>query len=139
MKRLIYLSISLAIFLLVFAAAGFGQGGAQPQPISPTAQTQAPLDKQTAKIKEQVKKIIAGDKVTKKVRMKNGTTYRGFIGTPTEDAFVVQDKTGGLTTIKYSDVVSIDKKDVSTPLKIGLGAAAGVIGLFLIAIFAPHN
>ena len=103
--------------------------------------TQAPQDKKTEKIKEQVKKIIAGEKVTKKIKMSNGTTYLGFLSQATEDSFVVQDKTGGSTTVKYSDVKSIDKKDVSTGLKIGIGAAAGAGALILILflVYATGN
>ena len=95
--------------------------------------TQTKQDKHTEKIKEQVKKIVADEKVTKKVKMLNGTIYLGFISTPTEDSFVVQYKTGGSTTVKYSDVKSIDKKEVSTGLKIGIGAAAGIGALILIS------
>ena len=99
---------------------------------------QPTVDKKTEKIKAQVKKIVAGEKVTKKVKLKNGTTYRGFIESPSEDSFVVQDKTGGSNTVKYSDVESIDKKDVPTALKIGIGAGAAVVVLVLLTIFPPH-
>ena len=95
--------------------------------------TQAIQDKKTEKIKAQVKKIIVDERVTKKVKMRNGTIYLGFISTPTEDSFVVQDKSGSSTTVKYSDVDSINKKDVSTGLKIGIGAAAGIGALILIS------
>lgn len=94
--------------------------------------TQTPQDKNTQKIKEKVKKIVADEKVTKKVKMNNGAIYLGFIGQPTEDSFVVQDKDGNSNTLKYSDVKSIDKKDLSTGAKIGFGAAAGAGALILI-------
>ena len=100
------------------------------------AQTsQTSQDKNTQKIKEQVKKIVADEKVTKRVKLHNGTIYQGFLSQPSEDTFVVQDKTGGSTTVKYAEVMSIDKKDVPTALKIGIGAGAGILVLFIIAFF----
>ena len=112
----------LSIFTLTLAQPALAQA----------AQTKQ--DKKTEKIKEQVKKIVAGEKVTKKVKLNNGATYLGFLSQASEDSFIVQDKTGSSTTLKYSDVDSVTKKDVSTGLKIGLGAAAGAGILFLILI-----
>lgn len=117
------LMLILSVFTLTFAHPALART------------TQTNQDKKTEKIKNQVKKIIADEKVTKKVKMNNGTTYLGFLSQATEDSFVVQDKTGGSTTVKYSDVKSIDKKDVPTALKIGIGAGAGALVLFLLLFF----
>ena len=119
-NKIMTLLFVLSVFTLMMARPALAQT------------TQAKQDKNTEKIKEQVRKIVADEKVTKKVKLNNGAIYIGFISQPTEDNFVVQDKEGHSNTIKYSDVKSIDKKDVSTGLKIGLGAAAGIGVLFLL-------
>ena len=122
LNKITTVMLILSVFALAFTRPALAQT------------TQATQDKSTEKIKEQVKKIVADEKVTKKVKMRNGTTYLGFISTPTEDSFVVQDKTGNSTTVKYSDVDSINKKDVPTGVKIGLGAAAGA-GVLILILF----
>jgi hypothetical protein len=79
-KKAAIVILLLSIFTLANAHSSFAQ-----------------TDKNTEKIKVQVKKIIAGEKVTKKVKLHNGTVYKGFLGSATDDSFVVQDKTGGFT------------------------------------------
>ena len=121
------LLLILSVFTLAFARPTLAQS------------VTAIQDKKTAKIKDQVKNIIAGEKVTKKVKLNNGTIHRGFLSSATDVSFVVQDKTGGTTTIKYSDVDSITKKDVSTGLKIGIGAAAGAAAIILLYFFSARG
>ena len=125
LNKITTLMLILSIFALAFTRPALAQT------------TQAKQDKRTEKIKEQVKKIVADERVTKKVKMNNGTIYLGFISSPAENSFVVQDKTGSSTTVKYSDVDSINKKDVPTGVKIGLGAAAGA-GVLILILFLRY-
>lgn len=121
-NKAVTLMLILLVFTLAFANPAFAR----------TSQTDQ--DKKTVKIKEQVRKIIAGEKVTKKVKLNNGAIYLGFISQPTNDSFVVTDKDGNSNTIKYSDVRSIDRKDVPIGALIGVGAAAGAV-VFLLLLF----
>ena len=68
--------------------------------------------------------------------MNNGAIYLGF-QSATEDSFTCRIRR--IETIKYSEVKSIDKKDVSTGVKIGIGAAVGAGALILITFLIYAN
>ena len=92
------------------------------------AQTQQ--EKQTAKVKERIRKSASGDRGIVKVKLFNETRYQGVVREANEDDFVVVDKLGNPYTVRYSDVKSINGKGLSTGAKIGIGIAIGVGAVF---------
>ncbi|HRH42094.1 MAG TPA: hypothetical protein PKY82_10650 [Pyrinomonadaceae bacterium] len=95
---------------------------------------QTKAEKKTAKVKEKIKKLGLGERVKIKVNLYNGTSYQGYVNEATEDNFVVVDKNGTPTTVKYSDVDSVGGKNLSTGAKIAIGAGIGV-GATILTLF----
>lgn len=74
------------------------------------------------KVKRSVEKLGVGEKARTTVKLKDGTTHKGYVYQANEDTFVVVDgKTGQKTTIAYADVRAIKGHNMSTGAKIGLG------------------
>lgn len=90
-------------------------------------------EKKTEKIRSKVKKLGTGEKAKIRVKLGDGTTYQGYIRESSESDFVVVDKTGSSTGVKYSDVKSIGGKNLSTGAKIAIAASAiGAIIFFAV-------
>jgi len=83
-------------------------------------------EKQTAKVKERIRKSASGNRSPIKVKLYNETRYQGVVREANENDFVVVDKLGNPYTVKYSDVKSINGKSLSTGAKIGIGIGIGV-------------
>ncbi|MEQ1604039.1 MAG: hypothetical protein ABL999_04150 [Pyrinomonadaceae bacterium] len=84
--------------------------------------------KQTEKIRQKVAKIGTGDQATVKVHLFDSTRISGFISEANENTFVVMDASKKVTSLRYSDVESLDhSKKMGTKQKyIWAGVAAGV-------------
>lgn len=90
-------------------------------------------EKKTEKIRSKVKKLGTGEKAKIRVKLGDGTTYQGYIRESSESDFVVVNKTGSSTAVKYSDVKSIGGKNLSTGAKIAIAASAiGAIIFFAV-------
>ncbi|MBP6003268.1 MAG: hypothetical protein KA746_07525 [Pyrinomonadaceae bacterium] len=90
-------------------------------------------EKKTEKIRSKVKKLGTGENAKIRVKLGDGTTYQGYIRESSESDFVVVDKTGSSTAVKYSDVKSIGGKNLSTGAKIAIAASAiGAIIFFAV-------
>lgn len=105
------------------------------------AQTkQTKEEKKIQKIKEKINKLGVGEKVTIKVKLKNKTTYQGYLSEVNTDDFVVVDKVGGKNLIKYSEVDSIGGKNLSTGAAILIGVGISLVGIAIIGLlFATED
>lgn len=102
-------------------------------PMSFAQPSQTKQDKQSRKVKEKIKKLGTGERVKIKVKLYNDTTYQGYLKEANDDDFVIVDKGGGSTTVKYSDVKSTGGKNLSTGAKIAIAASAiGAIIFFAV-------
>ena len=90
-------------------------------------------EKKTEKIRSKVKKLGTGEKAKIRVKVGDSTTYQGYVRESSDTDFVVVDKSGSATTVKYSDVKSIGGKNLSTGAKIAIAASAiGAIIFFAV-------
>lgn len=96
-------------------------------------------DKQTStleQVKIQVAKLGIGDKARATITTKDGAKIKGYIYSAGEDDFVLRDrKTDAPTTIRYADVVKIERNkghSMARNVLIGVGIGAGAL---LAAIF----
>ena len=95
-------------------------------------------DKQTnsvEKIKSQVAKLGVGEKAKATITLKDGTKSKGYVSRAGEEDFVLRDrKTDAPTTIRYADVVKVDRNSGhSTAKHTAIGVGVGV-GAFVAAI-----
>ena len=80
------------------------------------------------KVKSQVAKLGVGEKAKATITLKDGTKTKGYVARAGEEDFVMRDrKTDAPTTIRYADVVKVDRNSGhSTAKKLGIGIAVGV-------------
>jgi len=125
-SRTISFLLIASIFCVSLAIPAFGQTNEQ---------------KQTEKVKSKIKKLGLGERVKVKIKLYNDSSHQGYVSQANDDDFVVVDKTGNSTTIKYSDVKSVGGKNFSTGAKIaiGIGIGVGATILALALIFASLN
>ena len=105
---------------------------AQAQPQSGDAQ-------QAAKIKTEVAKRIASQKVKVKVKLHTGEELKGRIDQADEDGFTIAlDKTKKQMLMAYADVAEVKGRGgLSTAAKIGIGAGIAIGVLAIVVIVAP--
>lgn len=104
------------------------------------AQAQAPPDKARS-VQEQVRKIGIGESSVLRVRLKNGTDLRGYLGGIENDSFTITDQGRKATPVAYGDVRSlkVNGKGMSTGTKILIGVGIGVaIVAGILAYAATH-
>lgn len=99
---------------------------------------QTKQQEKTEKIKSKIKKLGSGTQTKVKVKLNNDSSYQGYVKEANDDDFVIVDKLGTATNIKYSDIKSIGGRNLSTGAKIaiGIGIGAGVTIAILYAIVA---
>jgi len=87
-------------------------------------------DAQTRRIqtvKVNVCKLGVGPEARVEVKLQDGRKLKGYIRETTEDSFiVVEEKTGTVTTVKYSEVTQLKGKNNLTAAKVGLNIVKGV-------------
>jgi protein involved in polysaccharide export with SLBB domain len=87
-------------------------------------------------VKIQVAKLGVGDKARATITTKDGAKTKGYVYSAGDDDFVMRDrKTDAPTTIRYADVVKIERNkghSMARNVLIGVGIGAGA---FLAAIF----
>src|ERR1043166_9494753 len=71
-------------------------------------------EEQTAKVKKKIAEFGSGPKARIKVRLYNDTTYKGYVESSTADDFKIVDSAGGRQVVRYSDVRSLNGKNLST-------------------------
>jgi hypothetical protein len=90
-------------------------------------------------IKIQVAKLGIGDKARATITTRNGAKTKGYVFSAGDDDFVMRDrKTDAPTTIRYADVVKIERNQghsMARNVLIGVGIGAGaLLGAILIVI-----
>jgi hypothetical protein len=86
------------------------------------------------KVKASVLKLGTGETARIKIKLRDNTKLKGYIGAADDEGFTVRDsKTGMATTITYSQVKSVQGHNLSTGAKIaiGVGIAAAIIFIIL--------
>ena len=79
------------------------------------------------KIKEGVRKLGIGPEARVEVKLQDGRKVKGYIRDATDDSFiVVEEKTGLVGTITYSEVTHLEGKNGLTAAKVGINVAKGV-------------
>jgi hypothetical protein len=122
--------------MLIAAIIGLVSQGTLLAQAKPTKQEQKAVE-----VKEKIAKLGTGSKAVVKATLYSGTAYQGFVSSAGQDDFVIVDKAGTSTTVKYSDVNKIGGKNMSTGAKIaiGIGIGAGATLLILWAIFENYG
>ena len=100
------------------------------------------------KVKENIRKLGAGDAARVELKLWDGTKLKGYVGEAREDDFSVVDaETGAVAEVTYADVKQVKGGNHLTAAKVGLtlakGAAiAGAIALgamLLVLISVPKT
>ena len=79
------------------------------------------------KIKEGVRKLGIGPEARVEVKLQDGRKVKGYIRDTTDDSFiVVEEKTGLVGTITYSEVTHLKGQNGLTAAKVGINVAKGV-------------
>ena len=107
--------------------------------LAPLSQTlvsaQAPKSS-VDKVKSRVAKLGVGSKATTTIKLNDGSKVKGYVYSASDEDFVVRDrKTDAATTIRYTDVKSVDdNRGHSTArlvlIAVGIGAAVTVAAIF---------
>ena len=85
-------------------------------------------------VKQAVLILGVGPKALVKVELRNKTKLTGYVGEAGEDTFTIVDpRTGGTSTVAYTQAAKVRGQSLSTGAKIGIGIAIGVGAFFLIA------
>ena len=101
----------------------------------PAAQNQRD---QTAKIRETVQKAGAGGKSEIRVKMRDGTQFRGHVRNIARDSFTLADaRTNESTSLSYADIKSVKSRGLPTAAKVAIIAGIGVGTV--VAIVAIHG
>ena len=110
-------------------------------PALQTVNAQSQNDKQAStidQIKIQVAKLGVGDKARATITTKDGAKVKGYVYRAGDDDFIMRDrKTDAATTIRYADVVRIERNKGHSLARnmligVGIGAGAVVAAIFII-------
>jgi hypothetical protein len=118
------------VTLALAGALVCAQGGAR-------AAAQAEKDSQTlAGVKAKIARAGTGETARVTVRLKDGTTRKGYVSEAREAEFVLRDlKTDAPTVIPYADAARVEiNRPHSTVRKYVLGTVATLGALFLISV-----
>lgn len=121
-------TLSLLMSVLFLLGPALQTASARPQ--------KPPLTTEQIKIK--VARVGTGEKAQATITTKDGAKTKGYISRVGDEDFVIRDrKTDAPTTIRYADVVKVDRHtgghSIARNILIGVGIGAGVV---VIAIFA---
>ena len=105
-----------------------------------SASPKAEKDRQrTEKVKAGIAKLGVGKEARVVVRLRDKTTLSGYISKASEDSFVITDlKTGESTMVAYHNVTQVKGHNLSTAVKIAIGAAIGA-GLVLLFLYLAYS
>ena len=114
--------------------------------LAPLTASAAAAGKQQASpetIKSQIAKLGIGAKAKTTITLSNGTKIKGYIAQAGEEDFMIRDrKTDAPTTVRYADVVKVDRNSghsMARNIAIGVAIGAGAIVAILAIIFASLN
>jgi hypothetical protein len=105
-----------------------------------SATPKAEKDRQrTEKVKAGIAKLGVGKEARVVVRLRDKTTLSGYISKASDDSFVITDlKTGESTTVAYPNVTQVKGHNLSTAVKIAIGAAIGA-GVLLLILYLVYG
>jgi hypothetical protein len=127
-----FLSCALIILVqMIYAGPIYAQ--------SNTTTTNA--DASIQKVKQKIEKLNANGKNIARVKLHNGTKYKGYISQANEDNFVITDKEGQKNTVAYTDVREVKKgSGLSSTSKVLIVAGIGVaVVVTIIAVSFAHG
>ena len=88
------------------------------------------------KVKLNVLKLGTGESARVKVKLRDKTKLEGYITSADDEGFTVNDsKTGTATRVVYPQVKSVKGNNLSTGVKVAIGAGAAAVIIFLILWF----
>jgi hypothetical protein len=111
-------------------------------PIAPAAMAKSKGGQRPSadQIKIKVAKLGTGAKAKATVWLADGTKIKGYVAQAGDDDFIIRDRnTNTPTTVRYADVVKLDRNNGHSTAKwvgIGAGIGAGAFVLILLAVFA---
>ena len=94
------------------------------------------------KIRTQVTKLGVGEKARATIKLKDGTTTKGYVYSAGDDDFVMRDrKTDNPTTIRYADVAKVEADHGNSPgghiaTGVAVGVAAVVTAVLVLFFYA---
>lgn len=118
-----YSTLALVIVLLQLFNIG---------PVSARASAAGDKEAMAEKVRKNIEKLGVGEKARVNVKLRDGTTHKGYVYQVGQDSFtLVEDKTGQQATIAYADVQGIKGHNLSTGKKIalGVGLAAATLAI----------
>jgi hypothetical protein len=91
-------------------------------------------------VKIQVAKLGIGDKARATITTRSGSKIKGYVYSAGDDDFVIRDrKTDAATTIRYADVVKIERNQghsMARNILIGVGIGAGALVAAILIVIA---
>jgi hypothetical protein len=88
------------------------------------------------KVRTNVLKLGTGERARVKVKLRDKTKVEGYISAADDEGFSVTDsKTGTVTRVVYPQVKSVKGNNLSTGVKVAIGAGAAAVIIFLILWF----
>ena len=101
---------------------------------------QSKLAEQTAKIKTEISKRVAGHKTKVKLKLRSGAEMKGRLNQAGNDDFIFTNEKGGQqVTITYADVERVKGRGLSTGAKIGIIAAVAVTAVVIAGVLSFRN
>jgi hypothetical protein len=97
---------------------------------------------QTGKVKAGIAKLGVGPEARVKVKLRDNIKLEGYIREAGAEHFtLIENKTGTLTSVEYSQVKQVKGNNLSkgSKIAIGIGAAVGVALLIAYAVFAANE
>jgi hypothetical protein len=118
--------LSLALIALALNLAGIRSANANPG--------QGTGASQIEKVKENIRKLGTGPEARVEIKLQDNRKLKGHIREAGEDNFVVVDeKTGGASTVDYSQVKQVKGSNRLTAAKVGFTIAKGVLVVAAVA------
>ena len=105
------------------------------------AETKAEKEAKFAqKVKTEVTKLGVGTEAKVEVKLKDGTKLKGYVSNIGEESFsVMNEKTGAITEVPYSNAKQVKGNNLSTGVKIAIGVGILIAVSFLIVAVSPRN
>ena len=92
------------------------------------------------KVKEGISKLGTGAEARIEVKLRDKTKLKGYVSEAGEDSFVIVDeKTGGPSTVTYSQVKQVKGNNLSTAAEIALGVGVIVLPIVIVLLLISQS
>lgn len=123
-KKYLTLILTILVINLSLCNSVFAATGAEEKAV-----------KLAARVKASVAELGAGKDSRVEVKLRDKTKLKGYVGQINENSFVVvNEKTGAASEVLYSQAKQIKGNNLSTGVKIAIGAAVFFVVFFLIGL-----